>query len=68
MSWKSDTEEYKRMSNEYDKIKYSCKCGHKEVIPAFVDKVVCSWCGRYVFKCQKDEFEFRMKNLIKKGV
>ena len=24
--------EYKRMTEEYDKVKYKCKCGHREVI------------------------------------
>ena len=35
---------------EYDKVKYMCKCGHRVVIPKWVDKMPCDWCGNYVFK------------------
>lgn len=58
-------EEYDRMQDEYDKVKYKCKCGHKVVIPNWVDKQVCGWCGKYVFKNEKDEFKYRMRGLLK---
>lgn len=58
-------EEYDRMQEEYDKVKYKCKCGHKVVIPNWVDKQVCGWCGKYVFKNEKDEFKYRMRGLLK---
>ena len=54
-------EEFSRMSNEYDKVKYMCKCGHKNVIPNWMDKTICDWCGNYVFKCKKDEDLYRIK-------
>lgn len=58
-------EEYDRMQDEYDKVKYKCKCGHKVVIPNWVDKQVCGWCGKYVFKDKKVEFKYRVKERIK---
>lgn len=64
--------EHERMSEEYDKVKYTCKCGHRVIIPNWVDKQICGWCGNYVFKDKKKEFEYRMaenirrKNAIKK--
>lgn len=58
--------EYERMTDEYEKVKYQCKkCGHKSVIPHWIDKTVCSWCGNYVFKNDKDEFEYRLKEKLK---
>lgn len=57
--------EFRNMSNEYDKVKYRCKCGHKVVIPTWVDKGLCSWCHRYVFKNKKDEDLYRIKEKIK---
>ena len=54
-------EEFSRMADEYDKVKYTCKCGRRSVIPKWVDKTLCSWCGCYVFKSKKNEFEYRMK-------
>lgn len=44
-----------------------CKCGHTNNIPAKMDKVVCSWCGNYVFRDKKAEFEFRMKERMNNG-
>ena len=57
--------EFSNMSNEYDKVKYRCKCGHRVVIPKWVDKQLCKWCGNYVFKNEKDEFEYRLKEKMK---
>ena len=57
--------EYSNMTKEYDKVKYTCECGHRVVIPKWVDKNLCRWCGRYVFKNKKDEFEYRMKEKLK---
>lgn len=57
--------EFSRMIDEYDKVKYKCKCGHRVVIPYNVDKQVCSWCKRYVFKNKKDEALYRIKEKMK---
>lgn len=58
--------EFERMTEEYDKVKYKCsKCGHKEIIPKWKDKTICSWCGNYVFKDKKEEFKYRIKEKIK---
>lgn len=52
--------EWKRMTEEYDKVKYYCKCGHRVIIPHHVDKQLCGWCKRYVFKNKQDEFRYRL--------
>lgn len=57
--------EFKRMTDEYDKVKYRCTCGHRVIIPARVDKQICSWCGNYVFKNNQEEFKYRLKEKIK---
>ena len=59
--------EYERMTDEYDKVKYLCSCGHRVIIPKWVDKQLCNWCGHYVFKSKGDEFKFRMKEKLKYG-
>ena len=59
------TREYERMMDEYEKVKYKCnRCGRKIVIPEWVDKNVCDWCGHYVFKNKKDEFIYRMREKL----
>ena len=57
--------EFMRMMSEYDKAKYKCRCGHKMIIPPKMDKVVCDWCGKYVFKDKKKEFEYRLREKMK---
>lgn len=57
--------EYKRLTEEYDKVKYQCKCGHRVVIPKSKDKNICSWRGRYVFKDKKEEFRYRLSEKLK---
>lgn len=58
-------DEWKRLNEELDKVKYKCKCGHRNVIPQNKEKTLCSWCGNYVFKEKKDEFKYRMGELVK---
>lgn len=57
-------EEYKRLTEEYDKVKYTCSCGHRVVIPYNREKGICSWCHKYVFKNKSDEFKYRLKEKI----
>ncbi len=59
--------EFERMTDEYCKVKYLCKCGHRVIIPNWVDKQLCNWCGNYVFKTKEDEFKFRMKEKMRKN-
>lgn len=47
--------------------KIVCECGHRVVIPPHVDKIVCSWCGNYVFKDKKAEFEYRMNEEMRRN-
>ena len=56
---------FNKLNEELDKVKYKCKCGHRVVIPYFMDKNICSWCHRYVFKSKEDEFKFRLKEKLK---
>ncbi len=63
--WLSD-KEFENMMNEYDKIKHICKCGHRVIMPKWIDKKICGWCGEYVFKDKKTEFEYRMNEQMKR--
>lgn len=57
--------EYERMTQEYDKVKYRCKCGRRVIIPYNVDKQICSYCNRYVFKSKNEEFKYRVKEKMR---
>ena len=65
INFRKDTKRFKRQSDEYDKVKYICKCGHRVIIPESVDKIECGWCHRYVFKTKKDEDLYRIKEKLK---
>ena len=43
-----------------------CKCGHTIAMNPKLNKEICSWCGNYVFKTKKDEFDYRTKGMLKK--
>lgn len=45
--------------------RYYCKCGHSVVILPREKKVLCSYCGHWVFKNEKDEFVYRLKEKLK---
>lgn len=53
--------EWKRLTDEYDKVKIRCSCGRRVVIPVWVDKQLCSWCGHYVYRNKKLEFKEKLK-------
>ncbi len=58
-------EEFDRYTEEYNKVKYTCKCGRRVVIPYWRNKMLCSWCGNYVYRDKKDEFKERLENARK---
>lgn len=43
-------------------------CGNRVHFYAFErqDRQFCDWCGRYVFKDKKSEYDYRMKELLNK--
>lgn len=51
------------MDSVLSKYKVKCKCGHVLIITN-KDKVVCSHCGHYVYKNQKEEFKDRMRRVL----
>ena len=50
----------KQRKFEPQKNKYACKCGHIVYIPVFREKVLCKWCGEYVFADKRKKFEYRL--------
>lgn len=64
--WLSE-EELQKQQEEISKHKYVCKhCGHKQLVPNYMEKNLCDWCGYWVFRNDKDEFKFRMNERLKK--
>lgn len=56
---KEDTKRFDEITNSTIK----CSCGHS--ILTNKDKKICSWCGNYVYKDKKLEFEEKLKISLK---
>ena len=48
----------------YSKNSTKCRCGHTNFLGS-KERIVCSWCNKYVFKNKKDEFVYRIGELLK---
>lgn len=66
MNFYQDTKRYERLADELDKVKYTCKCGHRVIIKDKESKTLCSWCNNYVFKSKKDEDLYRIQEKLKR--
>ena len=59
--YKEDTKKL----NFYTRNSIKCKCGHTNFLGSR-DKIICSWCGSYVFRNRRIEFKHRIGELLKK--
>lgn len=68
---KIDFKSMQKIETERGKNKRWCKhCGHSIIFPktSKLDKMICTYCGHYIFKNDKIEFETLLKKSIKKVV
>ena len=58
-----------KLYEEASKYRIYCQCGHSVVIyPTDKNrKKLCSWCKKYVFVNENEEFKYRMSEMLKKG-
>lgn len=66
MGKNSRTENPVKYHNKISTIKHTCKCGHVVVIPTYKDRTLCGHCGFWVYKTPKLEFEYKLKEKMKK--
>ena len=59
---KNDT----KMLDEINKATYKCQCGHSVLFYYRETKKICSHCGYYCFKDDKERFRYRLKEKINK--
>ena len=61
--------DWKRMNKIFEEIQqhtYKCKCGHSVVIPPKEKSKICWWCNKIVFKNEKEEFIYTLKEKMKR--
>ena len=66
MGKNSRTENPVKYHNKICKIKHTCKCGHVVIIPVYKNRTLCGHCGVWVYKTPKLEFEYKLKEKMKK--
>lgn len=65
---KHEKEEDKLAEGKRKRTIFCPNCGNRIHFYAFErqDRQFCDWCGRYVFKDKKSEYDYRMKELLNK--
>ena len=54
-----------KLESEMANLKVTCKCGHKEIMPVYVDKTRCSHCKRTLHNNTKAYFKYKMRKELK---
>lgn len=58
-----------KYADTISQIKVQCStCGRKEIIPVQVDKRICTHCGRVIKNNTKLYFNYKLRNILKKGM
>lgn len=55
-----------KMFEMYSLFTVYCPCGHSVAIPNKVDRVLCTWCGKWVYKNKQTEFRYKLQEQLKK--
>ena len=59
---------YKEIVEVHDKLQdymVKCKCSHTLLFTGVKDRLLCTYCGHYVYKDKKTELKYKMKELLK---
>lgn len=57
-----------KLESELAKYKRYCKCGHSMIITPVAkhNRVMCTWCGAWIYKNDFEEFKDKLNKNIKK--
>ena len=45
-------------------IKSKCKCGHTKVIPVYVDRILCNYCGHWIYRYYHIRYPKGIENIM----
>lgn len=52
-----------------ESLKRQCKwCGRKKVIPIYVERLLCDWCGYWIYREPSIEFKYKLEEQMKRNV
>lgn len=57
----------KKVDKVYNQFRTYCpRCGHSIIMGANTEKKMCDWCKNWIFKDKRTEFEYGLKEQMKK--
>lgn len=57
--------EMRKYADQISKATVYCKCGHGSVFSIQTDRIICSYCGHYVYRTPQLEFEYKLKEKMR---
>jgi hypothetical protein len=55
------------LQDNLEQLKVKCSCGHTKVMPAFVDSVICNYCGKRLHNNTKAHFLYKLRKELKRN-
>ncbi len=49
-----------KLQEAYSRNAKKCECGHTMAISANTQYVICTWCGRKIFRNKQEEFKYKL--------
>lgn len=59
-------ETMRKIANAYEPYRVKCKCGHTLTISPQSKRLICRYCGKWVYLNEEDEKEFKKEEIKKK--
>ena len=63
--WKSFNYQ-KKLDKVYENNRHYCKCGHSVPIPPREDRVLCNYCGNWIYRTEEIEKQYKQVEFEKK--
>ena len=66
MKWnRLSNKELNKLENVRQEMTVTCKCGHRVLFQVQTDRIICTYCGNWVYRTPKLEFEYKLKEKMK---
>lgn len=56
-----DFRKERKEADYFKPLRVKCKCGHVVTLPAYVDTLICSWCGNKLENNTKAHFMYKLR-------
>lgn len=61
------TKQLEDIAHAKETLKRKCKhCGRRKVIPVYVDRILCDWCGFWIYREPNIEFKYKLEEQMKR--